>query len=85
MKADDIGNDLVEETAQVVVRRLKDEPFYFRRTGKPLYIVFPAGGGLAISGKFPTLIGRAVHTGIWPTSWKEPPVGPGRCITSSAL
>ena len=45
MKADAIGNERVEEMAQIVVRRLKEEPHYFRRTGKPLYLVFSRGGG----------------------------------------
>ena len=45
MKSDDIGPSDIEEMAEVVVRRLKDEPFWFRRTGKPLYLVFTKGGG----------------------------------------
>ena len=53
MKADDIGNDLIEETAEVVVRRLKDEPLHFRRNGKPLYIVFPKYGGAGYIRKIP--------------------------------
>ena len=45
MKADDIGNERVDEMAQIVVRRLKEEPLHFRRNGKPLYLVFSRGGG----------------------------------------
>lgn len=84
MKADEIGDDRVEEMARIAVRKLKDEPHFFQRSDKALYLVFWRGGG-SYTREAPPIEPKGADRGNITYKLEVVPGGPGEIYIVSPV